>query len=527
MSSKRYSKAFDNTGREMSHAGLIGTMLQKGDITSSDIAYESALCAKGLGTPQQVEDFRPFNALSSANIEPDTIFCDIDGCIFKHDKGLFSNTGAFSERPELLISNIGWLRKKSASGTCIVFVTSRPDSERNSLLRSFEHLNIPHNHLITGISSGPRLLINDYKGSFRQETALAFSTERDVDGSFESFSNEARRLFCLRDVSKGSGAKTYLLSDFNNDYRVRKMASACSSEATTLNEQCQYLQELKEKAVAVPYVIEYCFRSTGSCWYDMNFVSGQLFSTLPNRDRLRFLPHVVAKISDLYHSSIISDTYDLSGRLERLWADKVDPVFNDAARIKGKYSFTSSVERLLVSLTLENRSDNFNEYVCSLSDSHNFVSCLIHGDLTYENILFDIKSDVLTFIDPLGGLMDPYSRRKFSYTTSPFFDIGKLFQSELCNYEDWSNHNSDQVSAELLGLDLMSHVGQILMRMRELSEALAPFSYFLGPSYLELGMLSCSIVMARVARYKIAQNCPSFALCLYYSILMRRALMQT
>lgn len=54
--------------------------------------------------------------------------------------------------------------------------------------------------------------------------------------------------------------------------------------------------------------------------------------------------------------------------------------------------------------------------------------CPIHGDLNFENILYNpINEDVIT-IDMEGS----------RYVDTPFFDLGKIFQSVVSNYEEWS-----------------------------------------------------------------------------------------
>ena len=57
----------------------------------------------------------------------------------------------------------------------------------------------------------------------------------------------------------------------------------------------------------------------------------------------------------------------------------------------------------------------------------------IHGDLTFENIMFD--GELVKIIDPDGG----------EYIDSPLLDFGKMLQSIISQYERWSNANFDLV----------------------------------------------------------------------------------
>ena len=64
---------------------------------------------------------------------------------------------------------------------------------------------------------------------------------------------------------------------------------------------------------------------------------------------------------------------------------------------------------------------------------------IIHGDLTFENIL--IKDNNFYFIDPYGGFLDYKSNKNILFKTNILFDIGKLCQSLIANYEEWNERH--------------------------------------------------------------------------------------
>jgi len=53
----------------------------------------------------------------------------------------------------------------------------------------------------------------------------------------------------------------------------------------------------------------------------------------------------------------------------------------------------------------------------------------IHGDLNFENILYNLEKDDIKIIDMEGS----------RYVDTPMHDLGKLFQSLLVKYEEWSS----------------------------------------------------------------------------------------
>ena len=225
------------------------------------------------------------------------------------------------------------------------------------------------------------MLLNDYKSNSLHET-LSFSLDRNHDVYFDSVNSESARLFNIRDVSKGSGAKTYILTDFNHDHRVRKLAKASSVEASTLLEQYQYLDELNSKELSVPSIVEYCFQSRGTCWYDMRFVPGELFSSLPHSQKLNYIPLLVERICSLYESTLISNSFHLSDCINMLWPTKVDPVFADALSRCKDWSYSNEASSILSCILTQGKSDQFYSLVSRLVDSVDFKRCSIHGDLT-------------------------------------------------------------------------------------------------------------------------------------------------
>lgn len=86
-----------------------------------------------------------------------TIFCDIDGTIFKYRK--FENL--FSEKASLIDGIQNYLKEFSFNGGHIVITTARPNTLREFTIEELMENNIPFDQLVMGIGRGERILIND------------------------------------------------------------------------------------------------------------------------------------------------------------------------------------------------------------------------------------------------------------------------------------------------------------------------------------------------------------------------------
>ncbi len=108
-----------------------------------------------------------------------TIFCDIDGTIFKHQNTLHNMVQRFELLPGVLEKFIEW----KTLDYHIIITTSRPESCRFVTEQQLFDAGIFYNQLIMGIPNGARILINDKKpdGTI---TSSAFCIDRD-NGLFD------------------------------------------------------------------------------------------------------------------------------------------------------------------------------------------------------------------------------------------------------------------------------------------------------------------------------------------------------
>lgn len=124
----------------------------------------------------------------------------------------------------------------------------------------------------------------------------------------------------------------------------------------------------------------------------------------------------------------------------------------------------------------------------------------IHGDLTFENIL--IKREKIYFIDPYGGNVDPNSKNNMLFKSNMFFDLGKLCQSGIANYERWKNTRN---------LKLFFNNGKVKINKidRKNKFFLNLLEKYFGhnlPNFKEIIILHMVIHLCRLIRYRIKHN---------------------
>lgn len=113
-------------------------------------------------------------------IKKPTVFCDIDGTIFKYRQ---FDTYLTSE-PEVLPGVKETMHSWINDGAYIVLTTARPESLRDHTVEELNMRGIPYHQLVMGIGRGARFLINDSEepGVSR---ATAISLDRDSGFNFK------------------------------------------------------------------------------------------------------------------------------------------------------------------------------------------------------------------------------------------------------------------------------------------------------------------------------------------------------
>ena len=104
-----------------------------------------------------------------------TIFCDIDGTIFKYRKFETYKTTT----PEVTLGAKQRMTEWKERGHMIILTTARPEDFREHTITELQMSGIPYDRLIMGIERGPRYLLNDMDPGAPGERAISFNLKRD------------------------------------------------------------------------------------------------------------------------------------------------------------------------------------------------------------------------------------------------------------------------------------------------------------------------------------------------------------
>ena len=150
-----------------------------------------------------------------------TIFCDIDGTIFKH-KNCFSRT----EDSDILDDVLSTFEKWDKNGHKIILTTGRRESEREITKKQLLKYGIIFDQLIMGLPRGERVLINDKKKNSPNNNAFAINLTRN-DG-FKNIQIDNTTIIGINDkklvftpIEKPWGSEELL--EINDNYIVKKL----------------------------------------------------------------------------------------------------------------------------------------------------------------------------------------------------------------------------------------------------------------------------------------------------------------
>tara|TARA_Y100000034_G_C6853263_1_gene387367 strand:+ start:45 stop:404 length:360 start_codon:yes stop_codon:yes gene_type:complete len=103
-----------------------------------------------------------------------TIFCDIDGTLFKFREDFGSMMNYAEPLKGVVQTTMEWHKK----GYKVILVTGRPEPFRKITEDQLRESGIIYDQLVMGAGSGPRYLIND-KTPQGEQTAFSISIDRN------------------------------------------------------------------------------------------------------------------------------------------------------------------------------------------------------------------------------------------------------------------------------------------------------------------------------------------------------------
>jgi thiamine kinase-like enzyme len=322
-----------------------------------------------------------------------------------------------------------------SSGHRIVLTTARSKKFKSKLVKLLNVKGVKYDELVMGLPSGPRVLVNDRKPK-KPFTKQATSVEISRNGDLSSFNIDdilqGNKTKIVSDLSGNSFAKTYLLSNEGNIFVRKHIIKTSSSKphCQTLKRQKSDLERLNFLSEDICPKVLREIENEIEYYYDMEFLPSYVqISDLTSDNQSKVLNKVLHKLENEIY--IMSKSVNGQEWMENFLNLKIYPKF-DSFSLKND-SFYSIINSDLI--TINGKSFFGLRKVFRMLDYDRLCPSqigVVHGDLTFENILYNEKSKDVKLIDMDGSRM--YDAREL--------DLGKLSQSVFSNYKMWSKSDS-------------------------------------------------------------------------------------
>lgn len=358
---------------------------------------------------------------------PGTIFCDIDGTLIVHE-----DTPDYSRLPQLLPGSREKLRTWIAQGYCVVLCTARRKEDEPRLVEMLRELDVPYHQIVTGLSSGTRVLINDrkpYEMFASQAASLEIMRNQGIS-ALEIL--PGRRSAVLRRFEGGSFAETLLVEEAGKTFVRKRATKECNLSIgyQRLRDQFRTLERFAQMDASLVPSLYSEENNSHEYFYDMEFLSDYTpLADCPTALRAAALDRLFDRFDrHLYcHRSSAAATEDwflrhldvkIAPKIEALSShERLKPLLKgDGVEIDG--AFTPSLE---ATLTRIRDPKNLSHIL------PRFLS-LVHGDLTFQNVMTHANGDT--------KVIDMEAQDNLEAIE---LDLGKIYQSTHSQYEIWSH----------------------------------------------------------------------------------------
>ncbi len=410
----------------------------------TDGVYVSDVCRNILKT----EDNLAFSAIDQAFFFGDpemlenhvnqrrnqcSFFFDIDGVLLKHND---HSSNEFRKNLPLK-DNIKILKQLKQNNHKIFLTTARSTKYREGLEGLLKKMDIPYDGLMTGMASGPRVLVNDRKPS------KPFTTQANA---VESYRNEPL-VFDIKklleknsevvesDLSANSGALTYLMRRGTERFIrkiVRKNTDEYLKHIDILKRQYFDLQRLNSfKPGICPNVIS---STENNLEYYIDIEYLEEYQKLNAHAR-----PVQAQVLKRVIRDLRRNVYCYSKSLNKTERTEFFNNFIESKIITklNNFSIQNPLMKRLINGDCVYINGKKYRTLKEIFNNKNIIDFApkeispVHGDLTLENILYNTVLDDYKLIDMDGAkLMD-----------TRYLDLGKLSQSVLSHYEEWNDYD--------------------------------------------------------------------------------------
>lgn len=371
-----------------------------------------------------------------------TIFCDLDGTLIIHE----ANPDYKSTK--LLPGTLEQINYWKENNYFIIITTAR--NNREKLEKLLNSLNIYYDILITGLSSGPRYLINDIKPVCElvsQANSINLIRNQGIQNINIKYQN-----YELINILKGNSfSKTIIIKKDNkicvrkyiykNDktYRHYKKLKRQYNDILRFNSYlpniCPELFDEYENDYLYYYDMKYLenYNTINKIiGIDLNILYNMMYQKIYSINKIN---NNCNWISDYLKKKINISAY------EKLHPDIKELINLPEIKING-------VDYIGIKQILKQNFNHLNPKYLSI----------IHGDLTFENILYNKDNNDFKLIDMDGS----------EYIDAPELDFGKILQSLLSKYEQWSNcynpiikidiNNHELTTLEFNNLENYNHI---------------------------------------------------------------------
>jgi len=374
--------------------------------------------AEFFGTPEQLITFR-FNRARKY-----TFFIDIDGTLLHLPK----HVPYESKDTTLLPGAITKIQEWKSQGHTIVLTTGRVTERREKLITQLHELGIPYDQLVTGLASGPRIVINDKKPYCPfHPMSQAIQLHRNEGIEHVRVVDTPAIIQTLRG---GSFALVYLI-DKDGKQVVRKYIEKrpeLTIHYETLKRQYEDMKRMNYLSPNIYPTIYSMYESPDEYYIDMEYLKDYVeLLQLPNDIRISTLNKLIPRM--------FNDVYVFKKYVNGPeWMNEFI-----TEKIKSKYDFISSLSPIMHSLVnddyvfIQGRSVKGLKHFINSTDltyAEPEYVCPIHGDLTLENIMVH-PSGCYKLIDPSGS----------RYVDAIEMEIAKLFQHLVAQYEEWDSYH--------------------------------------------------------------------------------------
>ncbi len=356
---------------------------------------------------------------------PGTIFCDLDGTVIEHQ-----NEPRYDRPLQPLPGSKEKIAQWMDEGFLVVLTTARPESEQQQLEQALREQGVPFHRLNMGLPSGPRYIINDRKPSaILVPQVVSYEISRNEGIDHISIPSVAPTV--LKRFNGASFADTLLVEDDEKRFvrkRVLKRDHLTLGYAKLKN-QYRTLERFAHFGDVVPALygdhdnsLEY--------FYDMEYLSRhQSLTRLSSTEQQQALAKLLGVFQERVYGVKTSTNASGSDWLLTHYARKIFPKLEAVQSHPVLGRLVNAAEIHINDKTYPSLNEMFSTVV-----ERRATQCLapkwlsaVHGDLTFENVLY--RPGDVRVIDMDGG----------DFLDAPELDLGKLFQSLIGRYEEWAH----------------------------------------------------------------------------------------